>query len=142
VYQLANLLKEKAIFSNFIIGMVLSLVGIFIAMFFGLYSFLSAFLLGGGRGEAAAAGFGLGIIIAIVVAYILGIVAANFYKESFYLLRDKIKQGLFGTGGLLLFIGQILIIVFGIGAIIILVGWLLITIAFFSLPDELEHELA
>lgn len=77
------------------------------------------------------------IIIVVAVLWIFGIVATIFVRRSLKQVSEKSNVGLFGTSGLLLFIGAILIIVFGFGLLLMWIAALLLAIAFFTIkPPE------
>jgi uncharacterized membrane protein len=60
------------------------------------------------------------------------VLKAVFYRRAFDVLSDKSGEKMFGTAGLLLFLGAILTIVL-VGFVLLLVGWILATVAFFSI---------
>ena len=77
------------------------------------------------------------IIIVVAVLWIFGIVATIFVRRSLKQVSEKSNVGLFGTSGLLLFIGAILIIAFGFGLLLMWIAALLLAIAFFTIkPPE------
>lgn len=75
------------------------------------------------------------LILALVVLFVFAVVAMVFFRRSLGLLSSKTHVGLFGTSGLLMLIGAILIIAFGLGLILIWISWILLTIAFFSIRE-------
>ncbi|SNZ15977.1 DUF996 domain-containing protein [Hydrogenobacter hydrogenophilus] len=140
MYQISSKIKKPEIFSKAIIGFILALLGWIIALMFGLMSFVSFFASSGfTRDEGQVGlGIGIGIFIALLVDYIISIVAAYFYKEAYKILAVTINHNLFRTAGLLMYIGAITVILFGIGIILWIVGWIILVIAFFTAPDEVE----
>lgn len=76
----------------------------------------------------------LTLVLALVVLFVFVVVAMFFFRRSLGRLSTKTHVGLFGTAGLLMLIGAILIIIL-IGLILIWVGWILLTIAFFSVRE-------
>ena len=72
------------------------------------------------------------IIAALIVLFIVLVIASIFYRKSFKLIASKSGVGMFGTAGMVLLIGAILSIIL-IGAIIIWIAFILLTVAFFSL---------
>jgi len=76
-----------------------------------------------------------GIILAVVVLFILLVIAAIFYRKSLNMLSSKSGVGMFSTAGLLLLIGAILTIIV-IGIIIIWIAIILLAVAFFSIKTQ------
>ncbi|MGD8565730.1 MAG: DUF996 domain-containing protein [Candidatus Bathyarchaeota archaeon] len=72
------------------------------------------------------------IIAALIVLFIVLVIAAIFYRKSLNLTASKSGVGMFGTAGMLLLIGAILSIIL-IGAIVIWIAFILLTVAFFSI---------
>jgi uncharacterized membrane protein len=137
MYQLSNILRKPSIFQKVLIGFILGIVGVVIALAFGLMTGVSLFA--SVRGETGAIlGLGLGVVFAIVVAYATLVVSFYFYKEAYEILAQAIAHNLFKIGGLLLFIGAITIILFGLGLLLIFVGEIVLAVAFFTVPNEVE----
>lgn len=77
--------------------------------------------------------FIIGILVFLVVIWVFAIIATFFVRRSLKTVSDKSTVGLFGTSGLLMLIGAVLIIAFGFGLLLIWIGALLLAIAFFQL---------
>jgi len=73
--------------------------------------------------------------LAVVVLFILLVIAAIFYRKSLNMLSSKSGVGMFSTAGLLLLIGAILTIIV-IGIIIIWIAIILLAVAFFSIKTQ------
>lgn len=71
------------------------------------------------------------LVLALVILFVMFVIAMFFFRRSLGLLATKTKVGLFGTAGLLMLIGAVLTIII-IGLLLIWIGWILLTIAFFS----------
>ena len=137
MYQLSNILRKPSIFQKVLIGFILGIVGVVIALAFGLTAVISS--LATIRGEAGAIlGLGLGVAFAILVAYAALVVSFYFYKEAYEILAQATAHNLFKIGGLLIFIGAITIILFGLGALLMIVGNIVLAVAFFTAPNEVE----
>jgi len=137
MYQLSNILRKPSIFQKVLIGFILGIVGVVIALAFGLTAVISS--LATMRGEAGAIlGLGLGVAFAILVAYAALVVSFYFYKEAYEILAQATAHNLFKIGGLLIFIGAITIILFGLGALLMIVGNIVLAVAFFTAPNEVE----
>lgn len=75
------------------------------------------------------------ILVAVLVMFLVLVITAFFLRRSLGILSAKTGVGLFGTAGLLLFIGAILtIIVFGV--LLFWIGILLLAIAFFQVRAQ------
>jgi uncharacterized membrane protein len=77
-----------------------------------------------------------GVLAALVVAWIMIIVAVFFLRKSFNMIADVTKVKWFGTAGLLYLIGAFTMIIL-IGFIIIIIANVVEIVAFFSLPDKI-----
>jgi uncharacterized membrane protein len=75
----------------------------------------------------------IGILAVLVILWIFAIISMFFVWRSLKHVTVRTNVGLFGTAGLLLLIGAILIIAFGFGLILMWIGALLLAIAFFQL---------
>jgi uncharacterized membrane protein len=82
------------------------------------------------------------VFLAIVILFVLLVIAAFFLRKSLTLMATKTGVGLFGTTGLLLLIGAVLIIIFGLGVILMWIATLLLAIAFFSIRVQTEPQMA
>ena len=78
-----------------------------------------------------------GAIAALLVFWIIAVIASLFYRKSFNLIKEKTGVKWFGTAGLLIFIGTITTIIL-IGFIILIIGLIIEIVAFFSLPDKIS----
>jgi uncharacterized membrane protein len=77
----------------------------------------------------------VGVIAVLAILWIFAIISMFFVWRSLKNVSAKSNVGLFGTAGLLLLIGAILIIAFGLGLILMWIGALLLAIAFFQLKS-------
>jgi len=75
----------------------------------------------------------IGVLAVLAIIWIFAIISMFFARRSLNQVKDKSNVGLFGTAGLLLLIGAVLIIAFAIGLILMWIGALLLAIAFFQL---------
>ncbi len=76
--------------------------------------------------------FVITIFAVLAIVWIFAIIATFFIRRSLKAASEKSNVGLFGTAGLLMLIGAVLIIAFGLGIILIWIGVLLLAIAFFQ----------
>jgi uncharacterized membrane protein len=135
MYQLSNILRKPAIFRKALRGTILVLADILIAFTFGLMAKIASSIIMRNETDAAV---GIGVIVAIIVAYVVFVVAFYFYKEAYKILAQATAYDLFKIGGLLLFIGAITTILFGLGILLIIVGEIVLAVAFFTAPNEVE----
>ena len=92
-------------------------------------------------GPAATAAFGAGTIFTALLLWILLIAGTWFWYRASRALADGTGVTTYKTGGLLMFIGAICIIVFGLGFLLIWVGEIIQTVAFFSTPEQTPDSL-
>jgi uncharacterized membrane protein len=75
----------------------------------------------------------IGILAFAVVVWVFAIIATFFARKSLKNVSDRSTVGLFGTAGLLMLIGAVLIIALGLGLLLVWIGTLVLAIAFFQL---------
>ncbi|MCX8034569.1 MAG: DUF996 domain-containing protein [Thermodesulfovibrio sp.] len=141
-HKFSEIFGDKNIFNKFLTGFLISIAGIIVFFLFGIFSFIPVLISakhGAGEHISFDLGmFGIGIIFALIVFYIINIVAANYYRHCFNLMAEYTNINLFRLAGIFVFWGAVGLIVFGLGAIAILVGWILLTVAFFSIPRSYD----
>ncbi len=118
--------------THVIIAVVFGAIAVVIFLIMVGVSLAALFVHQEGMGLAA---FGGGMIAGGLITWILWIVSSWFWYKASASLGDASDQGLFKTGGLLMFIGAITLVVFGLGAIVSLVGKILQVVAFFTTPE-------
>jgi len=121
-------LGDKSIFDNMLYAVIAGIVGgvaaafiIFTGALFGVFTF-------------ALSAIG-GVIAGLAVAWIALIVSSIFIRRSYDTMASKLNVGMFGTAGMLYFIGAILTIIL-VGFVILFVAAVLQIIAFFSIADS------
>ena len=143
VKYISETFKDNSIFSNFIMYIVMQIIAIIalVAVFFLAFNGF-AFNAATGGGVTDFESFMDGIegtiifcILALVIAYILYIIAALFLKKSFDSIGEYTKVNMFKTTALVNLIGAFLMIIL-FGALIIFIAEILMIVAFFSLPDH------
>jgi len=148
VKSISQVTKDKDIFSNYLMHFILSIISI-VAVF---VIMLIAFSAVGGFSwitELQSAnitdfesfwGYFGGLIgacvLALIVGWILSIIAAIYLRKSYNSIAKHTKVNLFKTTGTVYFIGAITIII-GIGFLILFIARIIEIIAYFSLSDEL-----
>lgn len=148
VKTISELTNDKEIFSNYLMNFIFSIISI-VALF---VIMLIAFGAAGGFSwiteiqsaditdfESFWAYFGTIIgacILALIVAWILSIIAAIYLRRSYNSIAEHTKVDLFKTTGTVYFIGAITTIIL-IGFLILFIARIIEIIAYFKLPDEL-----
>lgn len=75
---------------------------------------------------------GFAFIGIILVAFVFLLLQAIYYRRAFTILYQKTGEKMFDTGGLLLLLGSILVIIL-VGFILLFVAWILLAVGFFSI---------
>lgn len=148
VKSISELVKDDEIFRNYLIHFVfsiISIVAIFVIILIGFgvvggFSWISS-LEGADITDFASfwdyfGGIIGAAVIALVVGWILGIIAAIYLRRSYNGIAKHTKVSLFKTTGTVYFIGAITTIVL-VGFLILFIGRIIEIIAYFSLPDDL-----
>jgi uncharacterized membrane protein len=157
LYGIGSVYKDSAIFNNAIYGVIAGVVGVVVAaavaivvVLSNLTDFLTKIFpswngdwstlpsLSGITPNMSNIGFGdiipfitAGIMV-FVILWVFSIIAAFLVRRSLIQISAKSNIGLFGTAGLLLLIGAILVIVI-FGLLLMWIAALILAIAFFSL---------
>jgi uncharacterized membrane protein len=148
VKTISDLTKDKDIFSNYLMHFIfgiLIIVAVFVIMLIafgaaGGFTWISSLETAeitdfesfwGYFGELIG-----GCVLALIVGWILSIIAAIYLRRSYNSIAEHTKVDLFKTTGLVYFIGAITTIVL-IGFLILLIARIIEIIAYFSLPDKL-----
>ncbi|MCD6490322.1 MAG: DUF996 domain-containing protein [Thermodesulfobacterium sp.] len=137
----SKIFNDPQIFKNALISFIITIIGGFLAIFTVGAIFFSLFTMVRSHPHSSHifSHIGIGTALVLTVLYILLIVSAHYLKTSFYLLSSYTGVNLYKTGGLLYFIGTILMIVV-LGVLVNLVAWVLIAVAFFTTPEEIKSE--
>ena len=155
VKGLANFYTEQGIFNNALYSIITAIVGGIVTIAAVALSAVAAFAslgidiatiedwiaLGTDPTVIFAEFFNIDTFFALIAAFVVGlllllvtlIISMYFARKSMDQLSTKSGIGLFGTAGLLMLIGAVLIIAVGIGLIIIWIGLILATVAFFQM---------
>ncbi|HEC82238.1 MAG TPA: DUF996 domain-containing protein [Thermoplasmatales archaeon] len=150
VKSIANETNDESIFKNYLWYFVVSIVamvvvfGIFIASFgaAGGFSILNMMQMQGGQTvnpediTSLVGNMMGGCLAALVIGWILMIVATLFLRKSFNSIAEHTGVKLFATTGLLFFVGAITLVIL-VGGILLLIAAILEIVAFFSLPETL-----
>jgi uncharacterized membrane protein len=130
VYDISRVYKDDKIFKWSLMGVILSTVGLFLILLFGVgLGFLSSSNLG------YKPSLGIGGQIAILFGVAVYIYAYFFIYKALKSISEYVNVSLFKIAGIFLFAGSILTVIV-IGVLVNLIGWLLVGISFFRLPEE------
>lgn len=75
------------------------------------------------------------VIIGLVLLFVFMIIAMIFFRKTLTQLSSKSGVGLFATAGLIMLIGAVLTII-AIGLLLIWIGFILLTVAFFQMKEQ------
>jgi len=148
VKYIADEVKDRSIYSNFLISVILNIVAVVVII-------VSMFLVIGGFSYFATITSGqitdpfafisqisnvLFICIAgFIIFYIINIIAALYLKKSFDSITEHTKVDIFKIAGFVYLLSAVLVII-GIGFFVMFIAEILMIVAFFSLPDTLTKK--
>ncbi len=149
VYYVAQTTKNKRIFNDYTLSVVILLVGLAIAVLYislavlspGVSSAINS-IANSTKTNSSSLLSNIPVLdtilmpIAVFAAILIAsfVVSAIFLRRSFKAIAQQVGVKLFDTASLLFLIGAALLVLFGIGAIVIFVAIILQAVAFFSLP--------
>uniref|UniRef100_A0A7C2NZ25 DUF996 domain-containing protein n=1 Tax=candidate division WOR-3 bacterium TaxID=2052148 RepID=A0A7C2NZ25_UNCW3 len=140
--ELAQKLKEDKIFRQYLIGVIINIVGtgfaLIMAIITGAWSIAKTILWGsyGGYYEILSE-IGFSFIFFLILVYAITILTNYFYRESLKIITNKTGKKTFSIAGDLLFYGAIGTVAI-LGVFAMYIGWIILSVAFFSLPDFVE----
>jgi len=150
VKYISDDLKDKAVFNNMILAVVLGIVGIGVGSLVIIPTAINAFQSGYFNGTNFATSpsvtnaqwiaFGTAIGLGLFVAWVFFLVSAVFLRRSYRTIGTKLNVGTFGTAGLLYLIGAATTVV-GVGFLILLIAEIMTAVAFWSIPVEQQQQL-
>lgn len=148
VKTISDLTKDKAIFSNYLMHFIFSILTVIAIVVIMLIAFGAAggFTWISSLETAEITDFESfweyfgdligGCVLALIIGWILSIIAAIYLRRSYNGIAEHTKVSLFKTTGNAYFIGAITTIVL-IGFLILLIARIIEIIAYLSLPDKL-----
>ncbi len=158
LYNLAGYYSERGIFNNAFYGLIAGIVGgvvavgvIILSVLTSLTDFLYTIFPNWNGDWTALSGLTpdpsnislealipvvTGFLTALLVFWVVSIIAIFLIRRSLISLSVKSGVGLFSTAGLIMLIGAVLVIAFGFGLILIWISALLIAIAFFQIKPQ------
>ena len=131
-YRASKELSQPKIWSRILVAIALYIVASLLLVFMVGSALLTAFH-GSAMGPSAFTG---GVIAGCLIAWVLWMIGAWFWYQASIPLAEGTGVTLYKTGGLLIFIGAITIIVFGLGFIVMLIGEIMQTVAFFTTSEK------
>lgn len=138
-YRAGNELSLPEVKRDITVAIVLNIVA-YVLVFFVVGATLMTIFMhrhhGNFGANVAAVAFGAGTLITGLVCWALIIVGSWYWYRASKALTDATGVDAYKTGGLLIFIGSITIIVFGIGFLVTWIGEIIQTVAFFSTPEK------
>lgn len=144
VNKISHATNDKDIFKNYVFALVVGIVGVAVAIFFGI---IASVLFGVSQGFERALTHGLllerellipfvgTILLVFVILWITLIIAMNFIKKSFESIATKLNVSMFETVAKLYWIGALTTILL-IGLLILFIGNILKIVSYFSIPEE------
>jgi uncharacterized membrane protein len=141
VKYISDVMGDPQVFRNMIISVVLSIVGIIVAVVTVLGSLVAYFHFGSTPFTTTTTPSDIFALIAIIliglaILWVFLFVGSFFLKRSYDTISTRLNVGMFHTTGLLYVIGAGLLIV-GIGIFVLFIAEILQIVAFFSLPDQI-----
>jgi len=136
VKYISDSVGDPSIFKNYLIAVILSIVGVVAISLSGFAAYLALIPSMAGGPERLLNVFSLSVIGVLIAVWILSIISAVFIRRSFNSIASAVGVKMFSTAALLYLIGAILMIAFGIGGIISFIALILQIIAFFQIPAE------
>lgn len=135
-FMAGSQLGRSDIKRNLIICIVLN-VGVAVVFMFAMGATMIVLMsAGGSTGLDGFGALGATALIGGILCWLTLIASNWFWYKASVGLAEGSNTPLFQTGGLVMFIGAILLIVFGLGAIAILAGQIMQAIAFFNAPER------
>jgi uncharacterized membrane protein len=128
IYKISRVLYDEAVFKNYLISIILAIVGIFAAVLLGITTIITSVVTG--RLFSVI----LSIMVVLLILCITLTISAVFLKKSFDIIAKKLNISMFSTAALLNLIGAATVIII-IGIIIVFVANIIKIVAFFSLPE-------
>ncbi|MGC8935549.1 MAG: DUF996 domain-containing protein [Thermoproteota archaeon] len=141
VNKISRAVNDRDIFRNYIVALVVGIIGVVVAMIFGAVILL---LLGGfeeGMYIFSREGYSLpfigAMVLVLVVIWITLVIAMSFMKKSFESIAEKLNVPMFKTVATLYWVGALATIVV-VGLLVLFVGNILKIVAYFSIPEEVR----
>ena len=149
VKYIADDLKDKKIFNNMILAVLLAIVGIAVGSVVVIGTVVNAFLNGYFNGTNFAPStavttaqwvtFGTAIGLGLLAAWAMFLASAVYLRRSYTTIGAKLNVNMFGTAGLLYLIGAATTIV-AVGFLVLLVAQILTAVAFWSIPVAQQEQ--
>jgi len=144
VKYIADAFRNDDIFKNYLISFILRFVSIFIAIvsfiaILGVDTLFKWRHINEIEKSIGAAHIVFALLVALIILWVIFLVASIFLKRSYYEIAEKTGVSMFHTTGLLYLVGAATTIIL-IGFLIIFIAKIFEIISFFSLPEEIKEE--
>lgn len=137
VKYISEITQDRSVFDNFLYATIAIIVGLLVLSLLILLPLYGFGIIDGGLPplqEDLVAYFIAAILILVGITIVFTI-SAFFLRRSLDSIARHLNVPLFGTAGLLYFLGAVLIIAFGVGLILLFIADILLIVAFFSIQE-------
>ena len=146
VKEIADVLENRKVFSDMMTAVILAIIGVAVASLVVFATVFSAFQNGYFSSgypytpsttitTAQWVAFGLAIGLGLLVAWLFFLFSSLYLRRSYNAIGAELDVHMFGTAGLLYFIGAATAII-GVGFVLLFVAQILTAVAFFSIPEK------
>ncbi len=146
VKEVADVLENRKVFSDMMTAVILAIIGVAVASLVVSATVFSAFQNGYFSSgypytpsttitTAQWIAFGLAIGLGLLIAWLFFLFSSLYLRRSYNAIGAELDVHMFGTAGLLYFIGAATAII-GVGFVLLFVAQILTAVAFFSIPEK------
>ena len=146
VKEVADVLENRKVFSDMMTAVILAIIGVAVASLVVSATVFSAFQNGYFSSgypytpsttitTAQWVAFGLAIGLGLLIAWLFFLFSSLYLRRSYNAIGAELDVHMFGTAGLLYFIGAATAII-GVGFVLLFVAQILTAVAFFSIPEK------
>ena len=146
VKKVADELENRKVFSDMMTAVILAIIGVAVASLVVFTTVFSAFQNGYFSSgypytpsttitTAQWVAFGLAIGLGLLIAWLFFLFSSLYLRRSYNAIGAELDVHMFGTAGLLYFIGAATAII-AVGFVLLFVAQILTAVAFFSIPEK------
>ena len=144
VKYISDIVKDKSIFDNMLISIVLAIAGVVVGTlvilgsvfrFMGLNNVFVPNFNPANVPTGDWIGLAASVMVGLVAIWALLTISAVFLRRSYHSISSKLNVGMFGTAGTLYLIGAVTTVI-AIGFFLLFVAQILLTVAFFSIEER------
>ncbi|MDA4134140.1 MAG: DUF996 domain-containing protein [Thaumarchaeota archaeon] len=128
IRDVAKSVQDRSVFTNMMIAVVLQIAGVAVGLFI-VFAGLASSVMTAGTSAL------VGVFGGLAALWICFVLAAYFLRKSYATMATKLGTPQFGTAGLLILIGSLLVIIL-VGFLVIFVAYIFQAIAFFSMREQ------